>query len=281
MNILFVKQAIKPNIIKRIFKGIQVKEGKIIINCNLSKAKIKKKMKIVKKIKQILNNNSCKNVIISKDLKKDCDFVNLLYSNNIEIIDGRKIFKMYILDIVDYIVKRKKFKMQDCKIAILTNQYNRFVETVIKNLALQCKNLQVVTNHIEDFERLEDKLYNDGVIITVTNNKRKSLLNSNIILNIDFSKEILNMYNIYDKAIIVNFEEEIRIKKKRFMGNVINWYKIGVKEGAEILDVLKKEELAGFDFNEVVECYYFLNKLKIEEVFLEKLITQRDIEFLN
>ncbi len=279
MNILFIKQTIKPNIIKRIFKVIQVKENNIIINCNLSKAKIKKKIKIIKKIKQVLNKNFCKKVIISKDLKEDLDFVNLLYSNDIEIIDGRKIFKMYILDIVDYILKRQKFKIQDCKIAILTNQYNSFIEIVIKNLAVQCKNLQVVTNHIKSFERLEDKLYEDGVIITVTNNKRKSLLNSNIILNIDFPKEVLNMYSIYDKAIIVNFEEEIRIKKKRFAGSVINWYKVGVKDSSEMFDSLKKEDLQSYDFNDIVECYYFLDKLKIQDVFLKRLIMQRNIEF--
>lgn len=279
MNILFIKQGIKQNIIKKFFKGIQVKENNIIVNYNLSKAKIKKKIRISKKIKQILEKNNCKNVLISKDLKENIDFVNLLYSNNIEIIDGRELFKMYILDIVDYIVKKQKLKIQDCKIAILTNQYNRFIETVTKKLSVQCKNLQIVTNHIEDFERLEDRLYEEGVIITVTNNKRKSLLNSNIILNMDFSKEILNMYNIYEKAVIINFEEEVRIKKKRFEGKIINWYRLGVKDDSEIWEVVKKEKLYEYDFNEVMEYFYLLNKLKIEDVFLEKLILNKDIEF--
>ena len=272
MNILLIEQAQKRSFVKKLFKPLEIKEKKVIINVDLNKINIKRKIKLVKKLKNILNNNDCQKVLISKILKNDIEFINLLYSSNIDIIDGKKLFKMYILDIVDYIVGKQNLKKEECKIAITTNQYNGFIEKVIKSLSVQCKCLQVVTNHIDKFRNIEDNLYEEGVIVTVTNNKRKSLLNSNIILNIDFPKEILNMYNIYDKAIIVNFEEEVKIKKKRFSGIVIDWYNLGIKENSIVLDILKENNLEIYDLNELVEYYYYLDKIQMNEVFLKNLI---------
>ena len=63
-------------------------------------------------------------------------------------------------------------------------------------------------------------------MITITNNKRKSLLKSEIILNFDFVQEVLNEYNIYENAIIINIEGDIKILKKRFNGINVNNYEI-------------------------------------------------------
>lgn len=63
-------------------------------------------------------------------------------------------------------------------------------------------------------------------MITVTNNKKKSLKNAKIILNIDFPKETINKYNIFDEAIIVNLDGDVKIDKKRFSGININNYEI-------------------------------------------------------
>ena len=73
----------------------------------------------------------------------------------------------------------------------------------------------------------------DGIMITITNNKRKSLSKSNIILNIDFPQELLNQYNIYEEAIIVNIQGNIKIKKKRFNGMCVNDYEIQVLNDEE------------------------------------------------
>ncbi len=63
-------------------------------------------------------------------------------------------------------------------------------------------------------------------MITVANNKRKSLAKAPIILNIDFPKELLNKYNIYDEAIIINLKGNMKINSKRFNGININDYEI-------------------------------------------------------
>ena len=70
-------------------------------------------------------------------------------------------------------------------------------------------------------------------MITVSNNKKKSLRKSEIIVNFDFPKELLNKYNIYEEAIIINVEGNMKITKKRFNGLVINDFEIEPKESSK------------------------------------------------
>lgn len=272
MNILFIEQAEKIGFFKRIFKNVELCGKKIIINEKLEKARLKKKIKIVNKIVNILEGSNCKKVVISKQIKKDRTFLNLLLSNNIDVVDGRKLFKMYILEIVEIIAKKLDIQKRECKIAILSNTFNRFVEKVIRELSQQCRFLNVVTYNIENFERLEEDLREDGVIISISNNKKKSLINSDIILNLDFPNDVLNMYNIYDKAIIVNFEEKVKIQKKRFQGKIVNWYKLDLKENSKLWNLIKKDKLERYDFNEVLEYFYYMGELNFEEVILAFLL---------
>ena len=89
------------------------------------------------------------------------------------------------------------------------------------------KRLNVITNHIEKGKRIQEYLYNNfGIMLNVTNNKRKSLLKSEIIINIDFVEEDINRYKIYDNAIIININDKINIQSKRFNGINVSYYKI-------------------------------------------------------
>ena len=89
------------------------------------------------------------------------------------------------------------------------------------------KRLNVITNHIEKGKRIQEYLYNNfGIMLNVTNNKRKSLLKSEIIINIDFVEEDINRYKIYDNAIIININYKINIQSKRFNGINVSYYKI-------------------------------------------------------
>ena len=96
----------------------------------------------------------------------------------------------------------------------------------IKLLAQKYTTINIVTNHIEKFRKLEQQLQEKGIIATITNNKKKSLMKSQIIINIDFPKELLNKYNIYENAILVNIRGNMKIARKRFNGITINDYEI-------------------------------------------------------
>jgi len=114
-------------------------------------------------------------------------------------------------------------------------------------------------------------LYNEfGIMLNISNNKRKSLLNSEVIINIDFPEELINKYRIYDDAIILNVSDKINFQSKRFNGININYYKI------EIPDKYKLDDFQ----NEIVyeslihERNYKKIKYKIEKdkIEINKLI---------
>ena len=97
----------------------------------------------------------------------------------------------------------------------------------IKQIIRQYKVANIVTNHFEKFRKIEEQiLEEEGVTLAVTNNKRKSLIKSDIILNVDFPNEVINKYRIYENAIIVNLRGNVQIKSKRFNGICIENYEI-------------------------------------------------------
>lgn len=276
----------KSNIIKKIFKKTELLQNTIIINQDIEKIKLRKKIKIIKKINRILEMNKCKTVLLSKDIKKDEELVNLLYSNNINIIDGKTIFKMKMIEVLEYILKRKNISCNDAKIAIISNTVNSFLKNNTMILAKKVKELTIATNKRKEFKKIDEVLCDEGIIITITNNRKKGIIKSDIILNIDIPKEIINLYNIKDDAIIVNFEENVKIRKKRFAGVIIDGYKskLDVKDvvkNEEIMrySLLKSENEEKYDFNEILEYYYLLGKIDTEDIKICKLITSKKNEF--
>ena len=88
--------------------------------------------------------------------------------------------------------------------------------------------LEYIIN-IEKLRKIEKEIKEkEGILIILSNNKNKSLLKSQIIINMDFNQELINQYRIYEEAIIINAEENIRIDAIRFNGIVINDYEIEI-----------------------------------------------------
>lgn len=97
----------------------------------------------------------------------------------------------------------------------------------IKKITKNFKRVNIVTNHLEKFKKIEKQLYEqEGIMITVGNNKRKSLAKSKVIINIDFPTELINQYYIYEDAIIINLRKNLKIKSKRFNGKIISNYDV-------------------------------------------------------
>ena len=86
MQVFFIEQALKNTVITSVFKSVEQKEDRIILNLDCKKIKLKKKIKLIRKIKKFLQNNHVDEVIIEKRLKEDKQFIDLLDSNNISIV---------------------------------------------------------------------------------------------------------------------------------------------------------------------------------------------------
>ena len=155
--------------------------------------------------------------------------INLLRANDIKIFDGKWLEKYLILDILEYIINKKQIIKAETEIAITANEITDLLIEMIKILSKQYKKLTIVTNHIEKLRKIEKEIKEkEGILIILSNNKNKSLLKSQIIINMDFNQELINQYRIYEEAIIINAEENIRIDAIRFNGIVINDYEIEI-----------------------------------------------------
>lgn len=270
MKNYFIRKMDKPILIGNIFVG-KIEGDTFNIYKDLNKEK-----NIGKVIKKFVKCNIT-NVVLSKDLLENKNFINALNSYNIKIFDGRWLIKYLSIEILDYIVEQKNIKKEETEIAIVTNEITDLSIETIKILSKQYKKLTVVTNHIEKLRKIEKDMYEkEGILIVISNNKKKSLLNSSIILNLDFNKEMLNKYKIKESAIIINLEGNMKIDNKRFNGMIVNDYEIEVERE----EIIWRENMQEYRNKDILESILYMkdtyknicskirkNKVKIKELY--------------
>ena len=124
---------------------------------------------------------------------------------------------------------------------------------------------------------MEKEIYEkNGILIVVSNNQKKSLLKPQIILNLDFNKEVLNKYKINENAIIINLEGDMKIVTKRFNGININDYEIEIEKEESVW----RENMKSFKNKDLLEAALYMkdnfqnirskiiqNKVSIKAVF--------------
>lgn len=239
----YIQKNDKPNIIEKTFNIINMQENKLFlpITANTSEKQIEKLAQKTKKI--ISKYSNSKKIVISKNLQEEITYINYLNSYGLDISDGRWLYEILATDIIKYIIEKKKIKKEETTISILINDLTEIELENIKILAENYKNLNIVTNHIEKFKKIEDKFMENGIMITIGNNKKKSLMKSKIILNIDFPNELINKYMIKEDAIIINVPGKVKINRKRFNGLIVNNYEIDFRD-----DIKSEENLLGDEF---------------------------------
>ena len=135
---------------------------------------------------------------------------------------------------------------------------------IINNLAKKYKDMKVVSNHIEKLKKIEEKVMeNEGILIHISNNKRKVISNVDIVLNLDFPTELINRYRINNEAIIINFNGNVKIKDKRFNGLNINDYEIEWKNAP-----FEKETINKFFMKDLYETEIY-QKQPIEKILFQ------------
>ena len=278
----YIQESDKPVLIAKIFNLIELVDDKIILPvCDKEKVDDKKGIILVKKVKKILEKTNCRTIILSKYLKKQENFVDLINMYKINVIDGRWLFLVLLDKILDYIIAKRKLEKKQINVSIMVKQNTcDYVIENIKKISRIYKSINIVTPNIEKFKKLEEEIFEEnGVIITISNNKRKSLKRADIIINIDFSEEELNKYNIPDEAIIVNIDGNIEINKKRFNGLNINDYEISFEKFDEF-DYEKdklywKKDLYEASIYKKQPYQYIERKINKDKVKIVELIGKR------
>lgn len=224
----YIQETDKPHILMKLFNIIQVRENKILLPIDGNQQmKRKKAQKLAKKTKKIFEKTKSKKILISQKIQEQEDYMNLLYSYSLEIVEGKWLGEVLSCEVLDFILEKKQMKKQETAIAILVNDLSENMLENLKKIAKEYKTVSILTNHREKFKKLEKQiLEEEGIILTVGNNKKKGLARVGLILNVDFPNELINQYQIYEKAILVNLRGNVKITKKRFEGMTINDYEI-------------------------------------------------------
>ncbi len=284
MKFVYIKETNQTcDIIKRIilkikyfFNIIDIKtvQNKIIyllpiyFNKNINEHRINK---ISKKIISKLEKDGVRNIILSKYIGTIKQLKNNLYSANVNILDGRYLFKCLSYDIINYISKRKNEDIKTSEITILVNDFSDINKELIIYIAQNVKTVNIVTNYFSKCKNIENYLYNEfGILLNISNNKKICLSNSKVILNFDFPEEVLNQYKIYNKAIIINILGKVPIQSKKFSGLNINYFKIDIPEEYKI-DCFDNEII----YEQLIyknNLYNVMQKISSDKIKIKKLI---------
>ena len=270
----YIEKNDKPNWLEKKLNLIKIQENTVIVPIDKdTKEKQIEKMSIRTK-KIIQKYSTSKKIVLSKEMYKEQIYLNYLNTYGLEIQNGKWLFEILLPEITEYIIKKKE--IEKVNISIMINDLTDIELENIKILARRYKSINIVTNHIEKFKNIEKQLQEEGIIITITNNKKKSLMKSQIILNIDFPKELINKYNIPDEAIIVNVKGKIKINKKRFNGLNINDYEIDFREDKKNEKALNNKfylkDLYESELYKKQNISEIKKKIKTDKVIIKKII---------
>lgn len=270
----FIEKFDKPNFFEKFFNVQRVIDDVIMIPF-VNNMKEEQICKLAKRTKRVIDKHSnSSKVVLSKDIRQDQLYLNYLNSYGLQVVDGKWLFELLLPDVINYIIEKKAIEKPN--ISVLINDLTDVEFDNINILVNKFKSINIVTNHLEKFRKLQDSLDEDGIILTVTNNKKRSLMKSNIILNVDFPNELINKYNINDEAIIVNVSSKVKINKKRFNGLNISDYEIDFRDDKKDIKVLHDK----YFLKDVYEAKLYKKQrvsdvremLKVDKVTIKKLL---------
>ena len=228
-DLLIEKEKDYPKLIKKIiinfrkmFSYISIKKSKYgdfikIQNLN---------SKTYKKLEKSIKINNVQIACLAEKLNNNKDFCEFLNVHNVKRINGKWINGYLLLELIEYISENKEERISQQEVSFLINKNNYLVSKNIYKIAKECKNVNIITSKQSQFKNLENKIFEEeGISLNIGNNYKKSLLNSNIIINVDFSEEQINKYNIPKYSCVININDYIKINKKSFEGINILWVK--------------------------------------------------------
>lgn len=215
---------------------------------------------IIKKLKNEKTRTQKIQIVLEDNLKE-----NVNYFNEFKILDGKEFMNNNVNKILEKILENIPIALQD--VFILTNKYNESSVRLIKNIGQEFKSVNVISKEIERYNMLEDILENETIVFSIANNKRKSLKKAKIIVNMDFTKEQLQEYNIYRNAIIINLNKEKITNLKGFEGIIVQNVEIELEDTEK--EIFKENNI--LDGFKKVELYESINPIKemgkIQEIY--------------
>lgn len=210
--------------------------------------------KVIKCVTMLVEENKIKDVVLSNELN-EIEELKTAFQNKKQV-EGKYLLKVMVDEVIDYISNIKNERTENQTIYILVNEYSKINLEIIELLSNKVKSVNIITNRLKRFLNFEKRLYEDnGIMITVSNNKRRALNKANWIINLDFSNDSIKQYKINRNAIFVNLKLEQPEVSKSFSGVIVN--------GLNIDDVFNKD----FRYSKM---YKVFNRTLVYENIIQK-----------
>ena len=224
--------------------------------------KERKMQKVIQRLSNKLKKLEISHVVFSNEIANDEVYLKIeqaVLQKSISIFDGRTLMKYMDYDILEYIMNLQKTDMKQEDIYFLIKKDSTLNLQFLSKFIENCKTVNIVTNDIERFKKIQEKLYEkENILIGVSNNKTKSLKRAKYIININFDQKDVEKYKINRNAIIVNLKNAITYKINTFDGINVNYIKISMPD-----EYIEK-------FEKINECEQFDNEKIYESILLKE-----------
>lgn len=223
-------------------------------------------------------NSKSKQRLVQKLKELKTDYVIIEGKNDIEYpkLKGKYLIKNMIPEIVDMCYKLLKPTIDE--VYVCTNIFNQENVSIIEDLIGKVKVVNVVTNN-QNYYRLERRLEQKDIFITVSSNRRKSLKNAYITVNLDFNN--FEEYNINRNMLIIDTTGEATVPKS-FNGIIVRKITINTKKVLRVLS-----EFENFDRNSLIEAEIIKldgynkvrNYIKMAKIYIQDMYNIRKIDY--
>lgn len=250
------------------FKGIEIDffDNNYIIALDSNK---KNKDKIKKKLIKYVQKFKIDTLVFSKELEDfKLSILEMLVANNVLVLNGKNLMEFMEFEVVKYIINKQKVDMKGEEIYIVFKKTDTLDLNFLKKFIEGFRIVNIITNDVDRLKNVQNNLFdNEGILISVSNNKKKALKRAKYVLNINLNKKELEKYRINRNAIIINIREVVKYDTCGFEGINVNQIKIKCPD-----ELLEKFEQIGdkFDLVELYESLLFsdnMQKRKIEDVY--------------
>lgn len=247
-------------------KGIEIRKfdnNYVIAISNKDKSWLKKRL--VKYIDKL----EIEALVFEKQLEGSFkeEICTMLGKRKLQIINGKLLMEYMEYEIVKYIINKQGTNTKREDIYIIFKKEDGLDLNFLKRFIENFKVTNIVTNDIERLKNVQENLLeNDGILIAVSNNKKKALKRAKYIINVNLNKEELEKYTINRNSIIINIRENVKYNSSSFDGININYFNISCPD-----EYIEKLEQVGnievkFDLVKLYESILLCNNMQKQEL---------------
>ena len=247
-------------------KGVEIRKfdnNYVIAISNKDKSWLKKRL--VKYIEKL----EIEALVFEKQLEGSFkeEICTMLGKRKLQIINGKLLMEYMEYEIVKYIINKQGTNTKREDIYIIFKKEDGLDLNFLKRFIENFKVTNIVTNDIERLKNVQENLLeNDGILIAVSNNKKKALKRAKYIINVNLNKEELEKYTINRNSIIINIRENVKYNSSSFDGININYFNISCPD-----EYIEKLEQVGnievkFDLVKLYESILLCNNTQKQEL---------------